>query len=180
MNDADKNSPFSDLSSCSVCCPYPLLASPCVLSLIALIFTYVAAFDCNFYSITLVNSTESRSFTLGVGLWTVESPTYDIFDDDYYSYCTGYQTYSSYQSLNLDDLDGAMNAARVFAMMTSIAGLICFILILIPSCVSFGNNDQFAYIVAGISVFLGIFTMLDLVSEYASSALYHSVSLLSV
>jgi hypothetical protein len=73
-----------------------------------------------------------------------------------------------------------MKAARAFGMMTSIVGLICFILILILSCVSFGDHHQYTMIVAGMSVFLGIFTMLDLVSEYASTTLYYTLWLLSI
>lgn len=154
------------------------MALPCVLSFAAFVMTYIAAFNCNFYSVSYSGSAGNRTGTIGIGLWTAESPWYA--DDDYYdssNFCVGYNQYGSFTS---DDLDGAMKAARAFGMMTSIVSLICFILILIPSCVSFGDHDQYTKIVAGMSVFLGIFTMLDLVSESASSTLYYSLWLLSI
>jgi hypothetical protein len=161
------------------------LAIPGFLSFIALVLTWIAAFDCNFYRITYFDSTESRSVTVGIGLWTIESKN-TVVSDDYYGYgadyCAGYDQFYSDTPLTSDDLDGAMKAARAFGMMTSIVSLICFVLILIPSCVSYGDNHLFTKVVAAILVFLGIFTMLDLVSEYASSSSYvhYSLSLLSV
>jgi hypothetical protein len=140
--------------------------------------TYVAAFNCTFFSISYSGSSSS---TIGIGLWTAESAESPWYagDDYYYSsnLCYGYNQYASFTT---DDLDGAMKAARAFGMMTSIVGLICFLLILILSCVSFGDHDQYTMIVAGMSVFLGIFTMLDLVSENASTTLYFTLWLLSI
>jgi hypothetical protein len=132
-----------------------------------MILTWVAAFACNFFEITYYDSA-GGSGSLRVGLWQVESSGYTgTLDDDYYGYCAGWnQDYYYDRPLNSDNLDGAMKAARAFGMMTSILSLLAFILIMIPACVSYGNHDQFVKVVAAILVFLGVFTILDLVSEY--------------
>jgi hypothetical protein len=51
-------------------------------------------------------------------------------------------------------------------MMSSILGFFAFILIMIPACVSFGDHNTYRNSIAAILVFLGVFTILDLVSEY--------------
>jgi hypothetical protein len=154
---------------CSVCCPYPLLAIPGVLSFVAMVLTWVAAFDCHFFEITYYDSSASGSISRSVGLWAVEEHgSMGTMNDDFYDsgYCIGWNEVYYSQTLSSDDLDGAMKAARAFGMMTSILSLVAFILIMIPACVSYGNHDTFVKFVAAILVFLGVFTILDLVSEY--------------
>jgi hypothetical protein len=131
-----------------------------------MIFTWVAALNCNFFKITYYDTSANRSVYHSIGLWTIESKldTGDFFSLDY-SYCVPWNEDYYYQPLSLDELDGAMKAARVFGMMTFILSQVAFILIMIPACVSFGNHNEFVKIVSAILVFLGVFTILDLVSE---------------
>jgi uncharacterized Tic20 family protein len=69
-------------------------------------------------------------------------------------------------NLSSDYFDAAMKAARAFGMMSSILSVFAFILIMIPACVSFGNHNTYLNSIAALLVVLGVFTILDLVSEY--------------
>lgn len=170
------NSSFLLSNVCSFCCPYPFLAIPAVLSFIAMTFTWVAAFDCNFYKISYPNDNNTDA-SLHVGLWTVETHDYDFGDDDYNSStCTVWEDYTLQDDpLSSDDLDGAMKTARAFGMASSILSIPAFVMIMIPACVSFGEEMQYVKILAGILIFLGIFTILDLVSEYTFSHFFDAL-----
>lgn len=131
-----------------------------------MIFTWFAAFDCNFYKISYRENNTDAS--LSVGLWTVETHDYDFGDDDFNSStCTVWEDYTLKDDpLSSDDLDGAMKTARAFGLMTSILSIPAFVMIMIPTCVSFGEDRKYVKSLAGILIFLGIFTMLDMVREY--------------
>lgn len=143
----------------SVCCPYPLLTIPGLLSFIALVFVWVAAINCNFYDISFV--ADGRDATLSVGLWTVES-NFVAYSGEYYSgsYCAGWKNANF---LSYYDLDAALKAARAFAMISAVLGTISFVLILVPMCVSFGEQQLYLLILCGMCVFTGFATLLDLV-----------------
>ena len=147
-------------SSRSACCPYPLLVIPAFLSFVAFIFTWVAATDCSFYSITYTGNNNLR-----VGLWTVESGTVQFDNNgDYFSspVCTSWQ-YANF--LTYDDLDAALKTARAFGIIGGVLGTIAFVMILIPSCVVFADGrNAFLLILCGLCIFTGIATLLDLVS----------------
>ena len=145
---------------CSVCCPYPLLAIPGLLSFIALVFVWVAAINCNFYSISFV-TTEGRDATLRVGLWTVQYYYVDYSNEYYWgSFCSGWKNANFFSYHNLD---GALKAARAFGMMSAVLGTISFVLILIPMCVSFGDDLRYLLVLCGMCIFTGIAALLDLV-----------------
>ena len=147
---------------CSVCCPYPLVAIPALISFVAFIFTWVAATSCNFYSITYTEATD-----VGVGLWTVET----IYATEEYGehhmmagnvYCTAWGGSSI---LTYDDIDAALKTARAFGIIGGVLATIAFVVILIPSCVVFdAGRNNYILMVCGICVFTGIATLLDLVS----------------
>jgi hypothetical protein len=119
-----------------------------------MVMTYVAAFSCRFLEI---------SGSQSVGLWTVES--YDL--DSVNTYCYTWNSgYYDNQNLSSDYFDAFMKAARAFGMTSSILGFFAFILIMIPACVSFGNHNTYLNSIAALLVVLGVFTILDLVSEY--------------
>lgn len=170
------NSSFLLSNLCSVCCPYPFLAIPGVLSFIAMTFTWLAAIDCNFYKISYQdNNTDDAS--LHVGLWTVETRDYDWLYDNYNSStCTVWEDYTLKDNpLSSDDLDGAMKTARAFGMASGILSVPAFVMIMIPACVSFGEEMHYVKVLAGILILLGIFTILDLVSEYTLSPFFNSL-----
>ena len=145
---------------CSVCCPYPLLALPGFLAFCAMTCTFTAAFSCRFFEISASGDVSYRS----IGLWTVETDSVYYYSDGE-GYCEGWDV--AYYSLNLSDyFDAPMKAARAFGMMSSILGFFAFILIMIPACVSFGNHNTYLNSIAALLVVLGVFTILDLVSEY--------------
>jgi hypothetical protein len=140
------------------------LAIPAVLSFIATIFTWFAAFDCNFYKISYQEQNNTDA-SLHVGLWTVETHDYDFWDDEFNSStCTAWEDYTlKDDQLSSDDLDGAMKTARAFGLMSSILSIPAFVMIMIPACVSFGEDMKYVKSLAGILIFLGIFTLLDMV-----------------
>lgn len=141
----------------SVCCPYPLVAIPGLLSFITFILTWIAAISCNFYSITY-----SGTQDVLVGLLTVESIEPD-YGEPYWdgSYCTGW---NEANLLTHEDLDAAMKTARAFGIISGVLGTVALIMILIPSCVVFDDNrNQYLLILCGLCIFTGIATLLDLV-----------------
>lgn len=145
--------------SASVCCPYPFVAVPAVLAYIALIFTWLAAIICKFFIITV----GGEQGNLLVGLWSVESPEpWTIQASD--TYC---RPWNDGILLNDDDLDGALNAARAFGIISGVLGTIAFIMILVPSCVMFDDNAGNCYLrtLCCLCLFTGIATLLDLVSR---------------
>jgi lipopolysaccharide export LptBFGC system permease protein LptF len=126
-----------------------------------MVMTFAAAFSCRFFEISW------SGYPRSIGLWTVEAGFSDssFFEDDWYiDYCQGWNYYN--QDLSSDYFDAAMKAARAFGMMSSILSVFAFILIMIPACVSFGNHNTYLNSIAALLVVLGVFTILDLVSEY--------------
>lgn len=136
--------------------------------------TWVAAFNCNFYTID-----HSSQNSLGIGLWSVESPAYgqSYYDDDYSNYCTVYNGGEWGSVITSNDLDGAMTAARVFSMMSCILGVIVFGMILLPACVRLPGNSQYTTYLVWTLVALGVIVLLDLVSKYIDSNPRAAISL---
>ena len=122
-----------------------------------MILTWVAAFSCKFYSISGGNN------KLYIGLWTVEYGFNRAYDDDFY-YSNLCVTWGS-TLIRSNALDGAMHAARAFGMIGCVLSIIAFTMILVPTCVSFGDSKLYLQITALIFFVLGTVTMLDLVSE---------------
>ena len=147
----------------SVCCPYPLITIPVLLSFLALVFVWVAAINCNFYDVRVITE-EGRDVTLGIGLWTVQSYYVD-YQGEYYTwnqFCTGWNSLIFRSEV---DLDGALQAARVFGMISAVLGSIAFVMILVPMCVSFGDHQHYLMILCGMCIVTGFAALLDLVSR---------------
>lgn len=158
-------SPFCAYVLHSVCCPYPLLTIPGLLSFIALVFVWVAAINCNFFEITYWIVTEQgdagRLGVLSVGLWTVQSYFIAASGDySWGSFCVGWNSRNLISDL---ELDAPLRAARAFSMISATLGTVAFCLLLVPICVSFGEQSQYLLVLCTISVFVGFATLLDLV-----------------
>lgn len=98
---------------------------------------------------------------LSVGLWTVES-NFIAWDGSYSwgSYCAGWKNANL---LSYYDLDASLKAARAFGMISAVLATISFVVILIPACVSFGEQQQYLLVLCAMCVFTGLATILDLV-----------------
>jgi hypothetical protein len=149
-----------------VCCPYPLLTIPAVLSFVAFILTWIAATSCNFYTISYAGNGG-----LQIGLWTVETtPDLSNLDGEGWNHdgtwCTGWD-YG--QILDSSNLDGPLRTARAFGLMSGILASITFLCILIPSCVMLGDSKtQYLMVLCGLCIFTGVAAILDLVALASS------------
>jgi len=157
----------------SQCCPYPLMAIPGFLVFLAMIFTWVSAFNCNFYRITDTFEGNSTHYDLHVGLWTVEG--IDPYGDDSGSgndgndyedlYCAFWsEPYLFVPAASMVELDGAMVAARFFSLLASLLSLIGFVLIIVPCCMTFDDPRKYMRIMSGLFVAIGALVLLDLVA----------------
>lgn len=147
----------------SVCCPYPFVTIPGLLSFVTLILTWLAAINCAFFSIPIGDDDDNRD--MYVGLWSVESDyaqDYDWYDHSDHICVSWY----SMNYISSDDLDAPMKVARAFGLISGILATIAFVLILIPSCVVFDESSRNKYILSlsGMCIFIGIATLLELVS----------------
>lgn len=159
------------ISFLSVCCPYPLVAIPFVLVGLAVIFTWVSAFNCRFYVIRgeIING---NSTDLNVGIWTMEdrihhysnaednNSWYEDDDNDEWN-CALWSEMGP--AASTFELDAAMKAARFFSLTAAILSLVAFILILVPFCAAFEDPKVYMRILAGMFITIGLFVMLDLV-----------------
>lgn len=145
-----------------VCCPYPLLTIPALLSFIALVFIWVAAINCNFFEISWQFTDESgqtRAALLSIGLWTVQS-YFDAVGGGG-SFCAGWNNAFFASDVQLDV---PLKAARAFSMMSACTGTIAFCLLMVPMCVSFGDSHQYLIILCGMCIFTGVATLFDLMA----------------
>jgi hypothetical protein len=128
----------------------------------ATLFTWLSTLSCPFFNVSsafdidlgfggtggLTNDTD-----LGVGLWYIKG------EDD-----SCVEKYP--ESIRID---GAMNFARAMGVLSVIAGTIVFILILIPSCFSFGERP-YMKVMAGCFFTLSMATILIMVRSESQAA----------
>jgi hypothetical protein len=153
----------------SRCCPYGgLHAIPATAAGLATFCTWVSTFACSFFYVSSAFDIDlgfggtGDGFTVdtgfGVGLWYIENLLASEGEDDS---CVEYP-----ESIRID---GAMKFARAMGVLSAIAGAIVFILILIPSCVSFGES-HYMKVMAGCFFTLSMTTILIMVRSESQVA----------
>jgi hypothetical protein len=124
------------------------------LAIVATLLTWIASFACSFY----------EANGLGIGLWTVEDPLFSAFDNDFFdessdtNECYGWNERSGMKEL----LDAPMKFARALSMIACLTSLVVFVLILLPSCMTFPR--MLIKSLAVFMFFLSFIVMLCLVS----------------
>lgn len=146
----------------SVCCPYPFVAVPGVISFVALILSFIAAISCKFFSLTASDDGSESSVFAGL-LSVEETEVSNLVAGDVY--CTSWREATL---LTYEDLDGALKAARAFGIISFTLGLIAWVMILVPSCVAFEDKsrNQYLMIICGLCICTGVATLFDLVSVF--------------
>lgn len=154
---------------------------PGILVLLAIFFTFISAFMCDFFriqdaSIGLGNKTKD----LGIGLWTIQDVNPDYYepdsgstnswreDDDEWGEaqyeCIGWNDRFYLDGpASMVELDGSMSAARAFSLMAFLLGLVGVILICIPCYFSFDQPRKYKKILMVLYAIIGLFVLLSLV-----------------
>jgi hypothetical protein len=126
------------------------------LAIVATLLTWIASFACSFY----------EADSLGIGLWTVEDPFYNGFNNDFGgesdSTCFGWNERPEMKEL----LDTPMKFARALSLIACLSSLVVFVIILLPSCMTFPT--MLIKSLAIFMFFLSFILMLCLVSQTAS------------
>jgi hypothetical protein len=127
-----------------------------ILVTIAAVLTWIASIRCSFY----------ESNGLGIGLWTVEDPLFNAFNnfsgESSDNSCYGWNSRSELKEL----LDGPMKFARALSAIASFSSAIVFVIILLPACMTLPK--MFIRSLAIYMFFLSFILMLCLVSRTCS------------
>jgi hypothetical protein len=150
--------PFFLFPSGRRCCPYgPLLPVATILTLVATLLTWIASFDCSFY----------KANGLGIGLWTVEDPISNAFNNIFSADSSNDVCYWWNEvSFMKDLLDGPMKFARALSLVACLLSVPVSLIILLFSCMSMPK--MFIKTLAALMFYLSVSVMLCLVSRACS------------
>ncbi|KAL7573579.1 hypothetical protein ACA910_008715 [Epithemia clementina (nom. ined.)] len=127
----------SDRECCKNCCPYGVtFMAPCILSIMAIAFTWSATFGCNYLEVTVDLLYADYSF--GVGPWTLEKSTIASIDDAYLTIekeCVGWNEEND-GYLGDRWIDAPMKTARAFSLMGALLGFIFWVPLMFGACIT--------------------------------------------